>query len=95
MSELGKTTKKVTAAFEKFRLNEAAEELYDFLWHKLADVYLEKTKTRRAEAQAVLEQVLKESLKLLHPLMPYVTEAVWKELGEKNLLISEKWPTVS
>ena len=95
LAELGKTTKKVTASFEKFRLNEAAEELYDFLWHKLADVYLEKTKTRREEAQAVLEQVLKESLKLLHPLMPYVTEAVWGELGEKELLITQKWPQAS
>ena len=95
LTEMTKATKKVTLAFNKFRLNEAAEEIYDFVWHKFADVYLEKTKNRREEAQATLEEVLKNSLKLLHPLMPYVTEAVWEELGEKNLLISEKWPTVS
>jgi len=91
--ELEAVTKKVTAALDKYRLNEAVEVLYEFIWHKFADVYLEKTKLRRAEAQETLEFILKESLKLLHPFMPFVTEAVWGELGEKSLLISEKWPS--
>ncbi|MEX1061895.1 MAG: valine--tRNA ligase [Patescibacteria group bacterium] len=95
LAELKKTTKKVTAAFDKYRLNEAAEALYEFVWHKFADRYLEKTKDRRAEAQPVLEEVLRSSLKMLHPLMPFVTEAVWQELGEKEMLISSKWPSAS
>jgi valyl-tRNA synthetase len=60
----------------------------------LADVYLEKTKTRRVEAQPTLELVLKESLKLLHPFMPFVTEAIWEELGEKEMLIVSPWPKI-
>ena len=93
--ELNSTIKKTTAALEKYRLNEATEELYDFIWRKLADGYLEETKSRRAEAQETLEFVLRESLKLLHPFMPFVTEAVWEELGEKELLITQKWPQAS
>ena len=49
----------------------------------------------RAEAQPTLELVLRESLKLLHPFMPFVTEAVWEELNEKELLIKTPWPTTS
>lgn len=90
--ELEATTKKVTKALDGYRLNEAVEEIYEFVWHKFADVYLEKTKSRRAEAQATLEFVLKESLKMLHPFMPFVTEAIWEELGEKKMLITSPWP---
>lgn len=100
LKELRETTKKVTKSLDAYRLNEAAEELYEFVWHKFADVYLEKTKTRRAESQPTLERVLKESLKLFHPFMPFVTEAIWQELrraklveaGEKELLINAAWP---
>jgi valyl-tRNA synthetase len=94
IKELVATTKKVTKALDAYRLNEVVEELYEFVWHKFADVYLEKTKARRAEAQPTLELVLKESLKLLHPFMPFVTEAIWKELGEKEMLITSSWPKV-
>jgi len=92
LKELEATTKKVTKALDAYRLNEAVEELYEFVWHKFADIYLEKTKTRRAEAQPTLELVLKESLKLLHPFMPFVTEAIWEELGGKEMLITSPWP---
>lgn len=90
--DLDVTIKKVTKALDAYRLNEAIETVYEFVWHKLADVYLEKTKSRREEAQPTLEFVLKESLKLLHPFMPFVTEAIWEELGEKELLITSSWP---
>ena len=58
MDNLKITTKKVTKALNKYRLNEAAEEIYDFIWHKFADVYIEKAKSRRQEAQGVLEHVV-------------------------------------
>ncbi|OGC60047.1 valine--tRNA ligase [candidate division WWE3 bacterium RIFCSPLOWO2_01_FULL_53_14] len=90
--ELELTVKSVTKALDTYRLNEAVEGLYEFVWHKFADVYLEKTKSRRAESQPTLELVLKESLKLLHPFMPFVTEAIWEELGEKEMLITSPWP---
>lgn len=94
-SELKATVKKVTKSLDKYRLNEAAEELYDFIWHKLADVYIEKTKNRRPDAQKTLEYVLQESLKLLHPLMPFVTETIWKEgceIFDSPILINASWP---
>ena len=92
LKELEATVKKVTKSLDTYRLNEAIEELYKFVWHRFADVYLEKTKARRAEALPMLRLILKESLKLLHPFMPFVTEAIWEELGEKEMLISSSWP---
>ncbi len=85
----------MTKQLNKYRLNEAAEELYDFVWHKFADVYIEKSKSRREEAQKTLEHVLQESLKLLHPFMPFVTEAIWSTgfAKDKNdFLINALWP---
>ena len=93
--ELKTTIKKVTKSLDKYRLNDAAEEIYDFVWHKFADVYLETTKDRRSDAQKTLEYVLEESLKLAHPFMPFVTETIWGILPSKEkrgLLISTNWP---
>jgi valyl-tRNA synthetase len=81
--DLRKTSKRVTRLMEKYRLNEAAEEIYDFIWKRFANDYLEKTKDRREGAQKTLELVLQESLKLLHPFMPFVTEAIWQEGKER------------
>ena len=90
--ELRETTKRVTKALDNYHLNEAVEELYEFVWHKFADIYIEKVKHRNIEARPILEEVLKTSLKLLHPFMPFVTEAIWEELGEKEMLIISPWP---
>jgi valyl-tRNA synthetase len=95
MTELKTTTKKVTKTLNNYRLNEAAEEIYDFVWNKFASSYLEKSKSRREEAQKTLEFVLKESLKLLHPFMPFVTETIWSisfAEGKQDLLITQSWP---
>jgi valyl-tRNA synthetase len=94
LNELKQTIKNVSKDLDKFRLNEAAEEIYDFIWHKFADVYIEKVKDRREEAQPTLEKVLADSVKLLHPFMPFVTEQIWHEMGNKDLLISSSWPKV-
>ncbi|MDO8503729.1 MAG: class I tRNA ligase family protein [bacterium] len=108
LEELAKTVEKTTQLMETYRLNEAAEEIYEFVWHKLADLYIEKVKSRREEAQPTLLFVLQESLKLLHPFMPFVTEVIWQEakkvLGtsdsdsqifEEEALIIAEWPEVS
>lgn len=95
LSELKKTSNKVTKLIDKYRLNEAAEVLYDFVWNKFANDYLEKTKIRRGEAQVTLEKVLQDSLKLLHPFMPFVTETIWqngKDRFDSPTLISASWP---
>ncbi len=94
LQELSEVTKKVNTFLEKFRFAEAAELIYDFVWHKFADVYIEKIKDRKEDASVTLHLVLKTSLKLLHPFMPFVTEAVWGEIfPEEGLLISQKWPS--
>ena len=93
--ELKATTGKVTRLFEKYRLSEAAEEIYDFIWHKFADVYIEQTKDRKPQAQKTLNKVLKDSLKLLHPFMPFVTESIWQQMDDKKdspILIASSWP---
>jgi valyl-tRNA synthetase len=96
LNELKKTVALVTKLTNDYRLNEAAEELYNFIWNKFANEYLEKTKSRRKDAQPTLEHVLQESLKLLHPFMPFVTEAIWQE-GKSRFdsptLIKAKWPS--
>jgi len=97
LKELKETIMKVTKALDNYRLNEAAEEIYDFIWHKFADVYIEKIKNRREETQPVLLDVLDYSLRLLHPFMPFVTEAIYSEMKDikkypKRMLISSQWP---
>jgi valyl-tRNA synthetase len=95
LSEFKKTAKKVSLLIEKYRLNEAAELLYDFTWHKLADTYLERIKDRRDSAQQTLETVLEGTLIMLHPFMPFVTEAIWQEGKDRfkgSVLISASWP---
>ena len=91
LAELKKSQKKITKLLDKYRLNEAAEELYNFIWKKFADSYLEKTKSRREDAQAVLEYVLYCSLVIAHPFMPFVTEAIYQETGKDGLLINAPW----
>ncbi len=73
-----------TDAYERFRLNEAANTVYHFLWSDLADWYLEQIKPRLYGdapggdvARAVVAQTLDVALRLLHPIMPFVTEALW------------------
>lgn len=95
LTSLNKTVKNVTRLLDKYRLNEAAEEIYNFIWKNFANEYLEKVKSRREEAQPVLEYVLMNSLKLAHPFMPFVTEAIWqehKESFDSPLLIAASWP---
>lgn len=96
IEELDKTIQTVTDSLEKYRFNDASEVVYEFVWHKFADVYIEKTKDRRKDAQPTLEFVLQESLKLLHPFMPFVTEAIWQENKKRfdsPFLATASWPS--
>lgn len=93
MDELKTTIHYVTDSIEKYRFSDAAQTLYEFIWHEFADKYIESTKDRRAEAQPVLEYVFKTSLELLHPFMPYITEELWQKLPHqgKSIMVSS-WP---
>jgi len=101
LKELNKTIKKVTSDIEKFKFHEAAQEAYHFFWHKFCDKTIENVKIRIAnnskDAEAgklVLWTVLYNSLKLLHPFMPLITEAIYQKLPAKpkEMLMIEEWP---
>lgn len=97
LEKLAATTAKVTKHFENLELHLALETLYEFIWNNFANTYLEQTKNHRAESQATLLKVLADSLKLLHPFAPFVTEEIWSqlpvELTDSQPLIISPWPT--
>ncbi len=85
----------VSDDIENFNFSQAGEKLHDFTWNDFADWYLETSKFKKGECKNhVLYEVLMDLLKLWHPFMPFVTEAIWKELDENNLIMVEKWPDV-
>ncbi len=94
--------KEVTDNLERFELGIAVQKLYDFIWDILCDWYIELCKTRLAAggetaraAQQVLVYVLGNTLKLLHPFMPFITEEIWQSLphaGEGPSIMVAKWP---
>lgn len=99
LEKFKKIKAQVTKHLEKYEFHLAADILYHYFWHEFADKIIENSKPRLASentkdaaaAYAKLETVLSESLKMLHPFMPYVTEEIWQKLGKKNLLMVEKW----
>ncbi len=104
IEKLDALIKSSTENLESFRLHEAAQEIYHFVWHEFADVYLEESKKQLADEKLklttyyLLLTTLTTSLKLLHPFMPFVTEHIWQLLKERGLIQSqmlmvEKWPT--
>ena len=83
-SRLSNTIKTTTEALENFRFYEAAQTLYAFLWHEFCDWYLEFTKQRIAQGEpaslwAALD-TLEQTMRLLHPFMPFLTEEIWQQL---------------
>lgn len=91
--------KEVTGHIESFQFYLAAEKIYHYFWHTFADQIIEEAKPRlqgddqkeRAAAIFVLTSILKRTLVLLHPFMPFVSEAVWQELSFGGLLIEQPW----
>src|SRR5205814_5411620 len=85
-SLLDRTARTVNQAFEQHRYHEVAETLYHFFWHDLCDWYLEIKKLRLVENSGMtndwanLLSVFAESLRLLHPIMPFLTEELWHRL---------------
>ena len=87
--------KGVNDGLEKYRFSEASDLIYQFMWHEVADSYIEKVKDRedKGVALGVLKYVFSDGLKLLHPFMPFVTETIWESLGDsEGLLIESTWP---
>lgn len=86
LSRLNTTVENVTRNFDKFEFGEAGRELYNFIWSDFADWYIEMTKETlngdgdKAPVQQTLAYVLDQTLRLLQPIMPFVTEAIWQEM---------------
>jgi valyl-tRNA synthetase len=102
LSRLTGTVQDVTTSLEQFRLDEAAKRCFAFVWGDLADWYVEAVKPRlgardagAAAAQAVLAHCLDTVLRLLHPVVPFITEELWQRLPGREadeLLIVAAWP---
>ncbi len=97
LSRLSHTARAVNAAWESYRYDEGAGQLYHFVWHTYCDWYLElaKADAERTEVRAVLRSVLIEALKLLHPVMPFITEEIASHLGHDGMLIVAEYPSPS
>ncbi|MBN1225446.1 MAG: valine--tRNA ligase [Deltaproteobacteria bacterium] len=101
--------KKVDQALGDYKFNEAADAIYQFLWHEFCDWYIELVKARlfsksdpqsKATAQFVLIRVLRDTMVLLHPIMPFITEEIWQKLpsleqkdgkNEKLCIMTAAW----
>ena len=101
VSRLERTTRRVSELLDGFRYSPAVLELYEVFWSELCDWYLELAKPRlygedgddKAAVSGVLLHSLERILRLLHPVMPFVTEEVWSHLpGERGLLAAADWP---
>lgn len=104
LEALRTNVKDISTEIEKFNLYLAAEKAYHYVWHELADIILEESKAillgededLKLARQKVLLTCLVNSLKTLHPFMPYVTEAIWqelpKEIKDADILMVAKWP---
>jgi len=105
--ELAKAERAVSEAIEGGRFDDAAGALYRFVWNVFCDWYLELAKpvfqgadeAAKAETRAMTAWTLDQTLKLLHPVMPFITEELWAELGKEGpardgLLIGAEWPVL-
>ncbi|MCX5687443.1 MAG: valine--tRNA ligase, partial [Candidatus Omnitrophica bacterium] len=100
-SRLNRTIEAVTKALDNYKFNEAESLAYDFFWHDFCDWYVEMVKPEITEqvkgnksqvTGKILIYVLENSLKLLHPFMPFVTEAVWQNIKERESIMIAPWP---
>ena len=102
LSRLATVSKDVEAHLSEFHFDRAAGDLYQFVWHEFCDWYLELIKpvmysddqTAKGRTQAVLAHTLSMILRLLHPIMPFVTEEIWQKLpGTEGSIMMAAWPT--
>jgi valyl-tRNA synthetase len=106
LDQYNRAIEEVTNAFEEYDISKGARLLYEFIWSKFCDWYLELAKMRlygkdgsqKEVAQSVLIYVLEGTLKLLHPVMPFITEEIWQLLngvlpsGREESIMVASWP---
>ncbi|MFC1632810.1 valine--tRNA ligase [Patescibacteria group bacterium] len=94
LARMTEMQKQFTAHLTNYRFSLAGQILYSFVWSEFADWYLEMTKIEKGPEQPkVLRLILENILKLSHPFMPFVTEAIWQQWEKPDLLIKAAWPT--
>ncbi len=103
LARLSIAAKEVSDALDVYRFDEASRVLYRFVWHELCDWYVELSKkdlrggngeARQAASSSVLVHVLKETMKLMHPFMPFITEEVYSHLpGREGTLLEASFPS--
>ncbi|MES2202917.1 MAG: valine--tRNA ligase [Patescibacteria group bacterium] len=82
----------ITKDMDEYRIYMAADKLYHYIWDRFAAEIIEQSKGK-PEYSATLYYILENSLKLLHPIMPFVTEEIWQSLpGKTGLIMVESWP---
>ncbi len=102
LTKLSEAVEEYDRALESYRFNDAAKAVYQFIWNELADWYLEFTKHRiykgteeeKRTAAHTLLKVLRDSLKLLHPIMPFISEEIYQKLPNKDSesIVIAPWP---
>lgn len=101
LSRINTVAREVTENLERFEIGIALHKIYEFIWDEFCDWYIELVKPRlydqeapgRIEALYVLNEILKNAMKLLHPFMPFITEEIYGHLitSDESIMISE-WP---
>ena len=103
LSKLNATIKQVNDQFEKFEFGEAGRAMYNFIWNDLCDWYIELTKEtlnngtdeEKSNTRDILAYVLDQTLRLIHPIMPFATEELWQSMPHsgKSIMVAD-YPTI-
>jgi valyl-tRNA synthetase len=91
LRSLESTKKFASKKIENYELGLALKRIYKFFWHELCDVYLESWKGNTKNNPEVFKKVMLESLKILHPFLPHLTQLLYFSFGQKKPLFFEKW----
>jgi valyl-tRNA synthetase len=103
LTRLNETIDQVTRNTNKYEFGEAGRQLYNFIWDELCDWYIEMAKLplygddeeRKKTTRSVLAYVLDQTMRMLHPYMPFITEEIWQQLPhEGDSITVAKWPEV-
>lgn len=101
LSRFYSTLTYVAECLDEYKFNEAANSIYEFVWHEFCDWYIEMAKSTIGEktSQVILYKMLEKSLRMLHPFMPFITEEIWQKLPHEKdhpglSIMLQPWPHV-
>ncbi len=108
LSRMNFAVSEVEKGFREYKFNDAAQAMYTFVWHEFCDWYIELVKNRMyskeessAEsaqtAKQVLFHIIRNALKLLHPVMPFITEEIWSRIknADESMIMVASWPLIN